>query len=301
MFFVPETELIAVGRNTNTHNARYQLVSQAILAGCIQQNHVFLCDKHQVLRKDLEGSCLGALFLQHQQGVMENCKIEYRPPRETVYQLTTNDHIIFSPYPLTTQILCTNGSHFPQQLIEITKIHIPDFCSIDLVNHTITADGNIKISPRPLQMYMTLKTDIFPSEMMNSIAHADDEMNEIKSSIDQIKKNFTSDEIFNQMLISNLSTYNPISIVLWTLSALSFLGYLIFFCWYCNALRFRRSANRRNRRRLRNDEEAGTPLRPLNAPDRIDDEDEISFIARTGHVSAPSLPRNPPPKYPGRR
>ena len=301
MFFVPETELIAVGRNTNSNIARYQLVSQAILAGCIQTNHVFLCDKHQVLRKNLEGSCLGALFIQHQQGVMEQCKIEYRPNVETVYQLSTNNHLVYSPNPLTTQILCTNGSHYPQQLVEITKIHVPDHCSIDLINHTITSDGNIQISPKPLQMFMTLDTNIFPSEMMNAIEHADDEMNQIKISIDQIKKNFTSDEIFNQMLISNLSTPNTVSIVLWTLSTLSFLGYLIFFCWYCNALRYRRSSNRRNRRRKQTDEEAGIPLNQVDAPVRFDDEDEISFIARTGHVTAPSLTRNPPPKHPGRR
>jgi hypothetical protein len=136
LFFLPETELIAVGRNNN--NKRYQLVSQAILAGCIQQNHIFLCDRHQVLRKDLAGSCLGALFLQNQQGVIKNCKVAYKPLRETVYQLSTNDHLIFSPTPLLAQIQCSNGSHFPQQIIDITKIHLPDFCSINLVNHTIT-------------------------------------------------------------------------------------------------------------------------------------------------------------------
>jgi hypothetical protein len=150
-------------------------------------------------------------------------------------------------------------------------------------------------------MFMTLDTDIFPSEMMKSIEHADDEMNQIKISIDQIKKNFTSDEIFHSMLMSNLSTPNTVSIVLWTLSALSFLGYFIFFCWYCNALRYRRSSNRRNRRRNRTDEEAGIPLQQVEPAVRFENEDEISFIARTSQDTAPSLTRNPQPKYPGRR
>jgi hypothetical protein len=150
-------------------------------------------------------------------------------------------------------------------------------------------------------MFLTLNTNIFPSEMMNAIGHADDEMNLIKISLEQIKKNFTSDEIFNNMLISNLSTPNTTSIVLWTLAALSFLGYFLFFCWYCNALRYRRSTNRRTRRRTQKDEEAGIPLQQAEPAVRFENEDEISFIARTGQVPASSLPRNPPPKYPGRR
>ena len=285
LFFLPETELIAVGRNTNSRDARYQLVSQAILASCIQQNHIFLCDRHQVLRKDLAGSCLGALFMQHQQGVIENCKVEYKPLRETVYQLTTNDHLVFSPYPLTTQILCSNGSHFPQQLIEITKIHVPDYCSIDLINNTITSDGNIRLSPKPLQMFMTLDTNIFPSEMLKSVEHADDEMNLMKISIKDLQNQTTSDKLFAEMLQTHLTSINPVSIVLWTLTALAFAGYSIFFCWYCNALRHRRSDRRNRRRSRRHDAEAGIPLQhvePLALADN--DEDEISYIARTGHV-----------------
>jgi len=284
LFFLPETELIAVGRNNNNNN-RYQLVSQAILAGCIQQNHIFLCDRHQVLRKDLAGSCLGALFLQNQQGVIENCKVAYKPLRETVYQLSTNDHLIFSPTPILAQIQCSNGSHFPQQIIEITKIHLPDFCSIDLVNHTITADGNIRISPKPLQMFMTLDTNLFPSEMIHSIEHADDEMNLMKNSIQTLHNLTTSDELFAQMLQNHLTSPNPISIVLWTLTALAFAGYSIFFCWYCNALRHRRAARRSLHHPQDDDAEAGIPLQHMDPPAPASDtEDEISYIARTGHV-----------------
>jgi phosphopantetheine adenylyltransferase len=295
LFFVPETELIAVGRNSLNGNARYQLVSQAILAGCIQQNHIFLCDRHHVLRKDLEGSCLGALFIQHQQGVIENCKVEYKPLRETVYQLSTNDHLIYSPNPLTTQILCANGSHFPQQLVEITKIHVPDYCSIDLINNTIHSDGNIKLTPKPLQMFMTLDTNIFPSEMMNSIEHADDEMNSIKQSLKSLANMTTSDEIFNNMLVTHLTAPNPVSILLWTITAFSFAGYTFFFCWYCNALRHRRAALRRRRRNLDDDAETGIPLTDVDSPERLDGEDEIAFIARTGIV------KDPPAKTSGQK
>jgi hypothetical protein len=109
--------------------------------------------------------------------VIENCQLKRKPVRETVYQLNANDHLIFSPKPFTAQIICQNGSHYPVQLINTQKIFIPDFCSITLVNHTISSDGNIRISPPALQM--TLNLNLFPSEMMDDITHADDEFNRI--------------------------------------------------------------------------------------------------------------------------
>jgi hypothetical protein len=44
----------------------------------------------------------------------------------------TSSHLIFSPRPFTTQIICQNGSHYPVQLINTQKIFIPDYCSITL-------------------------------------------------------------------------------------------------------------------------------------------------------------------------
>ncbi len=74
LYLLPETDLIAIGQNDgNTH--RYKLLSFDDLAVCIQRNHVYLCEGHQVLRTDLEGSCLGAIYLQSQRGVRENCKV----------------------------------------------------------------------------------------------------------------------------------------------------------------------------------------------------------------------------------
>ena len=77
LFFLPESDLIAIGRNDGISN-RYKLLSHSDLAGCIQRNHVYLCEHHQVLRTDLEGSCLGSLYLQSERGVRENCRLEGR-------------------------------------------------------------------------------------------------------------------------------------------------------------------------------------------------------------------------------
>ena len=56
--------------------------------------------------------------------------------------------MIFSPKLFTAQIICQNGTHFHLKTLNTQKVLIPDFCSENLINHTISSDGNIRI---PLQ------------------------------------------------------------------------------------------------------------------------------------------------------
>ncbi|MGV1013306.1 MAG: hypothetical protein ACOYBS_12785, partial [Flavobacterium sp.] len=283
LFFIPETEMIAIGR-VSAGSSRYRLVTQADLASCVQRSHIYLCEHHQVLRTDLPGSCNGALYLQHEEGVKQNCKIDYKPSREQVYQLSPTDHLVYSPKPLTTQILCQNGSHFSIQIIDIMQITVPELCEINLINHTITSDGNIRLAPPPLQMKMTLDMTIFPSEMVANLIHSDDELNQLKGSLLKLQKLNISDEVFSELLKNHLSSSSPTSIVIWIIVCLCISGTTFGICWYCNILRQRRARRtpfRPNNKLTR--EEVGTPLRPLR-PAPHDDEDEISYIARTGRV-----------------
>jgi hypothetical protein len=289
LFLIPETEMIAIGRTSLQGQAQFKLISNSDLAGCVKRNHIYLCEKHQVLQTNLAGTCLGALYLQHEGGVIENCQIKRKPVRETVYQLNANEHLIFSPKPFTAQIICQNGSHFPVQLLNTQKILVPDFCSVNLINHTISSDGNIRLSPPALQMQMTLNLNLFPSEMMEDLNHADDEFNRIHRHLERLANDTITDEVFNSMLHKNiLSSSSTLSTVLWTLFGLSLSAILLLGCWYCNTLR-RSHARLRKIRRRNKEAEAGTPLRPLRAqvlmaPPGLEDEDEISYLARTSAV-----------------
>jgi hypothetical protein len=238
LFLIPETEMIAIGRTSLQGNAQFKLISNSDLAGCVKRNHIYLCEKHQVLQTNLAGTCLGALYLQHEGGVIENCQIKRKPVRETVYQLNANEHLIFSPKPFTAQIICQNGSHFPVQLLNTQKILVPDFCLVNLINHTISSDGNIRLSPPALQMQMTLNLNLFPSEMMENLNHADDEFNRIHRHLQRLANDTITDDVFNSMLHKNiLSSSSTLSTVLWTLFGLSLSAILLLGCWYCNTLR----------------------------------------------------------------
>ena len=91
LYLLPETHLITIGRNDGLSH-HYKLLTHADLASCAQCNHIFLCVGHKVLRTDLEGSCLGSLYLQSQVGVRENCKLERKQLSETLFQLRKQQH-----------------------------------------------------------------------------------------------------------------------------------------------------------------------------------------------------------------
>jgi hypothetical protein len=101
------------------NTASYRLITQADLAACVQKNHIYLCKDQQTLRKDLDGSSLGALYFQSKIGVHLHCGINIRPLQETTYQISGTPHIAYSPIPFSTQIQCTNGSHFPVKFNDI--------------------------------------------------------------------------------------------------------------------------------------------------------------------------------------
>ena len=57
LFITDTTDLIAIGSDDS-----FQILTQTELAGCIQKNHVYQCDKHHIVKNDLSQSCLGSLY-----------------------------------------------------------------------------------------------------------------------------------------------------------------------------------------------------------------------------------------------
>ena len=233
LYFVPDADLIAIGRNV-MHAHRYKLLSAGELHSCIQRNHIYLCERHQVLRTDLEGSCLGSLYLQSVKGVRENCKLDRKQLRESVYQISANDHIIVTPAPFTTQIQCANGTHMAVRIGRINKVHVPAGCTLQLKNHTIHADDNIRITPEPLQFEWDLNPLTLPSELLHSTGHLDDQLNHLKAHIAEMTKLAVTDDEFESIL--NQSVVSPSShftILIWVSVFLAALALSLLLGWYC--------------------------------------------------------------------
>ena len=236
LYLLPETDLIAIGRNEGTAH-RYKLLTHADLAGCIQRNHIFLCEGHQVLRTDLEGSCLGSLYLQSQVGVRENCKLERKLLRETVFQVSATDHLVVSPFSHTAQILCKSGIHRPIRIQTTARIHIDPGCSLTLFNHTLRSDQSTRIKPSPLLFSWSFNPLSLPSELLSEAKHLDDQVNLLKTSISTLDNVTVQDSEIPQIITDTLSTTSTFSILFWTVLGTAVLALTLLICWYCGSRR----------------------------------------------------------------
>jgi len=116
------------------------------LMGCHRVNQVYLCDRHGVLNKQYDNTCLGSLYNQNFQVARNICQFTIEPVREIVYQLVKNWFVIFSPIPHTVPITCRNGSaterHVPRGP---SRFHLSPGCTANFQDHIIQADLSIKL------------------------------------------------------------------------------------------------------------------------------------------------------------
>ncbi len=201
LIIIPEMEMIAVGRSD-----KFKVLSQADLAACIKRNKIYLCEKHQVLHTNLQASCLGSIYSNYEQGIKENCKLERRKLKETVYQLSPTDHLVFTPQPYNAKIECRNGSSFPVYLTQVHKLTVPEDCKINLKSHTITSDYNIRVSPPALDVPWTLDPMQLPANILLDAAIIDRKISELDINLKNLLNETSQRTNFLAMLNTGLGS-----------------------------------------------------------------------------------------------
>ena len=278
--FTPQSDLIAIGKNDNGRH-RYILLSSADLQACTKRPQAYICERHQVTRSDLLGSCLGSLYMQSAVGVFENCKIDRVNLREQVYQISNTEHIIYSPIPLSTQIFCNNGSYFNVKIKQVKQIYVPEGCSIDLTNHTITSDFSIRLNSESIHFEWDFNPLDFPNSatFLIDAKSIDLKLNLLEQALLLIKNDTIEPQEFSSLMLKHYSSGHWSTTLILTLVTLSAVVgcFTIFICVRNNVLARGRIASTVMQLHRRHDESVD------------DDEDEISRLART-----PTAPTAPP-------
>ena len=238
LIIIPEAEMIAVGRGD-----KYKILTQGDLDNCIKRNRVHLCERHQVLHTDLANSCLGSIYTRNEQGVRNNCKLQRKRMRETVYQLSATDHLLFTPSPYLTRIDCKNGSQFPLYLAQTTHLHVPEECSVVLKSHFIQSDFNIRISPEPLHIPWQWDPLTLPADLLLDAAVIDRKINSVKYNVNKLLNETGTKTDFEKML--NDRFYNPTFFpwFVWVSILASAAAFLLLIFWYCYNLKQQRQYN----------------------------------------------------------
>ena len=262
LFVTDDNDLIAVSADD-----KFQILSQVEMASCVKRNHIYLCDKNNVVKSDFTDTCLGSLYIRMEQGVRRHCKFERRPVQEMVYQLSDTDHLVFSPSLQSSSIKCTNGSvtrvHFEQS----TKIHVPPGCSIKLNKHEITSSDSVRISPPPLRYSWSWDPFTLPSSLLSNPAHLDQAIFELRTNIygmsKQINSTRTNSSTFEAMIVKENFKINYTATFIWialALAATANLGLFIFTVIFF--LKNRQTQNRQPH----HSQQPQMPLNPIQHP-----------------------------------
>jgi hypothetical protein len=126
-------------------------VSAVNLLGCHRINQVYLCERHGVLKRELNTTCLGSLYMQDLEGAMTLCEMDIVPEVETVLQLQDNWYLVHLPRSLTSYVSCLNSSTSEIFIKSgASRIYVSPSCRLQLRQHilishfTLHLDGVIK-------------------------------------------------------------------------------------------------------------------------------------------------------------
>jgi hypothetical protein len=134
-------DILAISSGWDRLSAKLSAID---LLSCHSVNKIYLCDRQGVLSKELNNSCLGALYLQDFAIAKELCDFKIKPTQEVVQQLLDNWFLIYSVKVQTAFISCTNGTQQENYLKSgISKIHLSPGCQANLAEHRLIADGAI--------------------------------------------------------------------------------------------------------------------------------------------------------------
>jgi hypothetical protein len=86
-------------------------MSVANLMGCHCINSAYLCEHHDVMRRELNSTCLGSPYVQDFPGTTHLCEMKIVEQSETVLQLQDNWYLVYSPSAFTSYIICLNNSN----------------------------------------------------------------------------------------------------------------------------------------------------------------------------------------------
>ena len=162
-----QDELLAISAGFNRFSAR---LSGTDLLGCHAINNVYLCERHGVLQKELNDSCLGALYLQDFPAVQELCPLFIRPASEMVQQLLDNWFLVFSPKAQTAFITCKNGTQGDAYLkVGITRIHLSPGCKMNLQKHLLNADFSLNLPSDIVHFQWDWDTNVLFPDASNEI------------------------------------------------------------------------------------------------------------------------------------
>jgi hypothetical protein len=134
----PANQILAISSGIDRLSVEMSVTN---LMSCHRINSAYLCERHGVMRRELNSTCLGSLYVQDFPGAMTLCKMRIVEQTKTVLQLQDSWYLIYSPAAFTSYIICLNNSN--SEVFEKTgpnRIYISPSCRMRLRDHVLISD-----------------------------------------------------------------------------------------------------------------------------------------------------------------
>jgi hypothetical protein len=138
----PPNQILAISATTDRLSVKLSTVH---LLGCHRVNQVYLCKRSGVLKRNLNNTCLGSLYIQDLQGATTLCEMNIIPVVKSVFQLHDNWYIVHLPQPLTSCINCHNYSVSKVFTSRgANRVHVSPSCHLQLRSHMLISNFTIQ-------------------------------------------------------------------------------------------------------------------------------------------------------------
>ncbi len=139
----PAHQILAISANADRLSVELSAVH---LLGCHRVNQVYMCKRSGVLKRYLNDTCLGSLYMQDLQGATTLCEMNIVPVAETVLQLQDNWYLVHSPQPMTSHIDCLNSSVSEIFICSgANRVHVSPSCHLHLTSHVLISNFAVQL------------------------------------------------------------------------------------------------------------------------------------------------------------
>jgi len=223
----PDHQILAISANAD----RFSIELSAVhLLGCHRVNQVYMCERSGVLKRHLNDTCLGSLYMQDLEGATTLCNMNIIPVAETVLQLQDNWYLVHSPQPLTSRIDCLNNTASEIFIrVGANRIFVSPSCRLHLSSHVLISNFAVQLDTIIKHYEWELDRISFSAEEQ---AHSDEwlaafEETSIRATLTQIRHSLAVEKrssiwkyIFSLLGIAIFTTVSVI------------LGYILFTRYY---------------------------------------------------------------------
>jgi hypothetical protein len=140
-----EIQLKHNNRKTVVHANRLKPYFLYLLS-CHRINSAYLCERHGILRRQLNTTCLGSLYIQDFTGAMTLCEMRIIEHTETALQMQDNWYLVYSPVAFTGYVICLNNSN-SEVFIKTGPncIFISPSCRMHLKHHVLISYFSLRL------------------------------------------------------------------------------------------------------------------------------------------------------------